>query len=135
MIRTPISAVHSGDLTLKTKCQSKMPIRSKTRRGELGPEWDFPLWFATQGSLEGILLVSPRIRERFANIQELQSTEIALLRFSSFTDSFSSASAPVQSSQGVRSLSYLKRGIERCHLGVTKRHRERVMEFGWHPIS
>ena len=120
---------------MKTKCHSKMPVRPQTRRGELGPEWDFSLWFATQGSLESILLVSPRIRERFANIQELQSTEIALLRFSSFTDSFSSASAPVQSSQGVRSLSYLKRGIERCYLGLTKRHRERVLELCWHTIS
>jgi hypothetical protein len=25
--------------------------------------------------------------------------------------------------------SYLKRGIERCHLGVTTRHRGRVLEF------
>jgi hypothetical protein len=113
---------------MKTKCHSKMPVR-------LAPEWDFSLWFATQGSLEGAQFVSSRIRERFANIQELQSTEIALLRFFSFTDSFSSASAPVQSSQGVRSLSYLKRGIERCYLGLTKRHRERVLELRWHTIS
>src|ERR1700756_5088453 len=53
----------------------------------------------------------------------------------SFTNSFSSASAPVQSSQGVRSFSYLKRGIERCYLGLTKRHRERVLELCWHTIS
>jgi hypothetical protein len=120
---------------MKTKYHSKMPVRSKTHRGELGPEWDFSLWFALQGSLADTQYVSSRIRERFANIQELPSTEIALLRFSPFTDSFSSASAPVQSSQGVRSLSYLKRGIERCHLGLTKRHRERVLELRWHTIS
>ena len=116
------------------KPKIKLPGRSKMRR-ERAPEWDFSLWFATQGSLEGAQFVSSRIRERFANIQELQSTEIALLRFFSFTNSFSSASAPVQSSQGVRSFSYLKRGIERCYLGLTKRHRERVLELCWHTIS
>jgi hypothetical protein len=120
---------------MKTRCHTKMPVRSKTRRGELGPEGHFSLCFATQGSLEGILLVSPRIRERFANIQELQSTKIALLRFSSFIVSFFSALAPVQTSQGVRSLSYLKRGIERCHSGLAKRHRERALEFCWHSTS
>ncbi len=36
---------------------------------------------------------------------------------------------------GVRSLSPLKRGIERCHLGVTARYCGRVLEFRWHPIS
>ena len=66
---------------MKAKCHSKMPVPSKTRRGELAPECDFSLWFALQGSLEGAQFVSSRIRERFANIQELQSTEIALLRF------------------------------------------------------
>jgi hypothetical protein len=30
---------------------------------------------------------------------------------------------------------YLKRGIERCDLRVTKRHRERVLEFRWQSIS
>jgi len=35
----------------------------------------------------------------------------------------------------LRSLSYLKRGIERCHLGATARYRRRVLEFRWHPIS
>ena len=80
-------------------------------------------------------LKSSRIRERIANIQEFQSTEIGPLRFSSFIDSFSSASAPVYSSQGVQRVSYLKRGIDRYHLGVTKKHRGRVLEFCWHTIS
>lgn len=113
---------------MKTRCHSKMPVR-------LGPEWNFALPFALQGSLACTQFVSSRIRERFANIQELQSTEIALLRFSSFIDSFSSASAAVHSSQGVQRLSYLKRGTERCHLGVTARHHGRVLEFRWHTIS
>jgi len=37
--------------------------------------------------------------------------------------------------RGVRSLSPLKRGIERCYLGVTARYCGRVLEFRWHPIS
>ena len=36
---------------------------------------------------------------------------------------------------GVQSLSYLKRGIERCHLRATARYCGRVLEFRWHPIS
>jgi hypothetical protein len=32
-------------------------------------------------------------------------------------------------------LYYLKRGIERCNLGVTARHHGRVLEFRWRTIS
>jgi hypothetical protein len=135
MIPRLTSAVHNGDLALKTKCHSKMPVGSKTRRGELGPERDFSLWFALHRSLACTQSVSSRIREQFANIQGICTTETAFPQFPSFCSFSSSASAPVQSSQGVRSLSYLKRGIERCHLGLTKRHRERVLEFRWHTIS
>jgi hypothetical protein len=78
---------------------------------------------------------SSRIRERFANIQSICTTETALAQFSSFSRFSCSASAPVYSSQGVRSLSYLKRGIDRYHLGVTARHDGRVLEFRWHTIS
>jgi len=38
---------------MKTKI--KLPVRSKTRRGELGPEWDFSLWFALLSPLIGFL--------------------------------------------------------------------------------
>ncbi len=120
---------------MKTKCHSKMPLRSKTRRGELGSERNISLWFALQGSLAGTQFMSSRIREQFANIQSICTTETALPPFSSFCRSNRSALAPVHSFQGVQSLSYLKRGIERCHLGLTKRHRERVLEFRWHTIS
>jgi hypothetical protein len=78
---------------------------------------------------------SSRIHERFANIQSICTTETALPQFSSFCRFSPSVSAPVHSSQGVQRLSYLKRGIERCHLGLTKRHPGRVLEFCWHTIS
>jgi hypothetical protein len=78
---------------------------------------------------------SSRIRERFANIQSSCTTETALPQFSSFCRFSRSVSAPVHSSQGVQRLSYLKRGIERYHLGVTARHPGRVLEFCWHTIS
>ena len=35
----------------------------------------------------------------------------------------------------LRSLSYLKGGIQRCHSGVTARYCGRVLEFRWHPIT
>jgi hypothetical protein len=79
--------------------------------------------------------VSSRIRDQFANIQSICTTETALPQFSSFCRFSRSASAPVHSSQGVQRLSYLKRGIERCHLGLTKGHPRRVLEFRWHTIS
>ena len=79
--------------------------------------------------------VSSRIRERFANLQSICTTKTVLRQFSSFCRFIRSASAPVHSCQGVQSLSYLKRGIDRCLLGLTKRHRERVLEFCWHMIS
>jgi hypothetical protein len=51
---------------MKTKLVSKMPVRSETRlataslsigrRGELGPEWDFSLWFALFSPLIGAAL-------------------------------------------------------------------------------
>jgi len=128
MIRRPISAVQNRDLTMKTKCHSKMPLR-------LGPEWDISLWFAQHGSLAGTQFVSSRIRDQFASIQSICTTETALPQFSSFCRLSRAASAPVHSSQGVQRLSYLKRGTERCHLGLTKRHPGCVMEFCWHTIS
>jgi hypothetical protein len=32
-------------------------------------------------------------------------------------------------------LHYLKRGIERCHVGVTAKHLGRVLEFRWYMTS
>jgi hypothetical protein len=113
---------------MKTRCHSKMPLR-------LGPEWNISLWFALQGSLAGTEFVSSRIRDQFANIQSICTTETALSQFSSFCRFSRSASAPVHSSQGVQRLSYLKRGIERCRLSLTERYRGRVLEFRWHTIS
>jgi hypothetical protein len=53
---------------MKTKCHDKMPVR-------LGPEWDFSLWFALQGSLASTQFVFSRIRDQFANIQSSCATE------------------------------------------------------------
>jgi hypothetical protein len=41
---------------MKTKYEARLPVRSETRRGELGPEWDFSLWFALLSPVMGILL-------------------------------------------------------------------------------
>ena len=79
--------------------------------------------------------VSSRIRDQFANIQSLCTTEIPLPQFSSFCRLSRSASPSVYSSQGVQRLPYLERGIERCHLSLIKKHRGRVLEFRWHTIS
>ena len=40
---------------METKYEVRLPVRSTTRRGELGPEWDFSLWFALLSPLIGIL--------------------------------------------------------------------------------
>ena len=48
-IRKRTSAVHNGDVTMKTKYEIKLPVR-------LGPEWDFSLWFALLSPLIGIWL-------------------------------------------------------------------------------
>jgi hypothetical protein len=113
---------------MKTKCHDKMPVR-------LGPEWDFSLWFALQGSLASTQFVFSRIRDQFANIQSSCATETALPQFSSFSRFSRSASAPVHSAQGVERPSRLKRGIGRCHLSLTTRYRGRVLEFRWHTTS
>ena len=50
MIRRPTSAVHNGDLAMKTKCHSIA-------------EWHFSLWFALQESLAVAAAVSLHLRE------------------------------------------------------------------------
>jgi hypothetical protein len=45
---------------MKTKYEARLPVRSASRTdsscGELGPEWDFSLWFALLSPVIGVLL-------------------------------------------------------------------------------
>ena len=113
---------------MKTKCHGQMPVR-------LGPEWDFSLWLALQEGLPGTRFVSSRIREQFANIQSVctkrnRAASVLLLL---------QVQLPIATARphllGVPSLSYLKRGIERRHLGMTARYSRRVLELRWYTIS
>ena len=79
---------------------------------------------------------SLRIREEFASIQGIcTERKRAPSQFSSFRRFRLLRPAAHSLEFPLRSLSYLKRGIERCHLGATARYCRRVLEFRWHPIS